>query len=115
MNEPINTEMLDAEGPAAPPRENGELVFGAPWESRLFGLTMALYDAGHFAWDDFRRLLIEEIGEWDRADHPDDEWNYYERWAVAFERLLDAKGICGMAELGERIGDFTARPHGHDH
>ena len=31
---------LDAEGPAAPPRSNGELVFEAPWEARLFGVTM---------------------------------------------------------------------------
>ncbi|MFD9651474.1 hypothetical protein [Streptomyces mirabilis] len=27
---------LDIEGPAAPPRSNGELVFAEPWESRAF-------------------------------------------------------------------------------
>ena len=39
---------LDIEGPAAPPRSNGELVFAAPWESRAFGLAMALHDGGLF-------------------------------------------------------------------
>jgi hypothetical protein len=38
---------LDVEGPAAPPRSNGELAFAAPWESRAFGLAMALHDGGH--------------------------------------------------------------------
>ena len=59
--------LLDAEGPAAPPRRNGELVFDAPWESRLFGLTLALHRAGLFEWDEFRRLLIDEIETWERA------------------------------------------------
>ena len=34
--------LLDSSGPAAPPRDNGELVFAAPWESRAFGLALAL-------------------------------------------------------------------------
>ena len=54
-------ERLDLDGPAAPPRRNGELVFEAPWESRLFGLTMALHEAGAFSWDEFRSRLIAEI------------------------------------------------------
>ena len=37
---------LDEDGAAAPPRENGELAFSAPWEGRLFGLTMTLVEAG---------------------------------------------------------------------
>ena len=36
----------ELEGVAAPPRANGELVFAAPWESRVFGVTMALREAG---------------------------------------------------------------------
>ena len=38
--------LLDSAGPAAPPRDNGELVFAAPWESRAFGLALALNEAG---------------------------------------------------------------------
>ena len=53
--------------PAAPPRANGELVFAAPWESRVFGLAAALRERGLFSWDEFRAELIAAID--DEADH----------------------------------------------
>ena len=106
---------LDRDGRAAPPRLNGELVFEAPWESRLFGLTLSLCEAGRFEWEEFRRLLIEEIGAWE-ASHGDSEgWSYYARWASALERLLAAKGLLANAEVDYRMREFAARPHGHDH
>jgi len=60
---------LDIEGPAAPPRANGELVFAEPWEGRAFGLTMALADRGVLSYDAFREVLITRIAAWE-ADHP---------------------------------------------
>jgi nitrile hydratase accessory protein len=110
---------LDAEGPAAPPRLNGELVFEAPWEGRVFGLTMALCDRGAFAWEDFRRHLIAEIGAWER-DHPEPverqaAYRYYERWQAALERLLAERGLCPPGELTARTRELAARPAGHDH
>ena len=67
------SEILDQDGPAAPPRTNGELVFESPWESRVFGLTMSLYEAGLFDWEEFRSLLIAEIGVWDAEQHPEED------------------------------------------
>jgi len=69
--------MLDPDGPAAPPRRNGELVFEAPWQSRLFGLTMTLHRAGFFDWEEFRRLLIDEIEAWQRQHPSGAGWSYY--------------------------------------
>jgi nitrile hydratase accessory protein len=106
---------LDADGPAAPPRRNGELVFEAPWESRLFGLTLALARAGVFAWEEFRAALIAEIRAWEAAGHPPAEWSYYERWRAAFEALLAAKGLLAPPELERRMRAMAARPSGHDH
>ena len=108
---------IDLDGPAAPPRSNGELVFETPWESRLFGITMALHGAGRFEWDEFRRLLIEEIARWERerARDPGAGWSYYGRWRVALERLLAAKGLCAADEIDARSAELAARPHGHDH
>lgn len=106
---------LDTQGTAAPPRRNGELVFAAPWESRLFGLTLSLHRAGLFEWEEFRSRLIEEIEAWERRAEPRGEWSYYERWQVAFERLLAAKGLCGTEELRQRARALAARPAGHDH
>ena len=108
---------LETEGPAAPPRRNGELVFEAPWQSRLFGITLALHRGGRFEWEEFRALLIEEIASWEReaAGRPDAHWSYYERWQAALERLLTRKGVCGATELEHRSGELAARPAGHDH
>jgi nitrile hydratase accessory protein len=108
-------DILDTQGAAAPPRRNGELSFSAPWESRLFGLTMLLHRAGVFEWDDFRALLIEEIRAWE-AHHPDGhDWSYYERWHIALEKLLMTKGVCDSKQLEEKTASLAARPHGHDH
>jgi hypothetical protein len=41
------TAPLDIEGPVAPPRSNGELVFAEPWESRAFAAALALYEQAH--------------------------------------------------------------------
>jgi len=107
--------VLDAEGPAAPPRANGELVFHALWESRIFGLTMALYDQGRFEWDEFRDRLIAAIAEAESRLGPDDSFHYYACWLEALQGLLATKGICAPNALAEREGVLAARPAGHDH
>ena len=106
---------LDVAGPAAPPRRNGELVFEAPWESRLFGVTLALCQAGHFAWEEFRRALIAAITDWERAGHPAETWSYYRCWETALERVLTVKGLCAPPELDAREHALAAREPGHDH
>jgi nitrile hydratase accessory protein len=107
--------VLDVDGPAAPPRSNGELVFVAPWESRAFGLALTLHAAGRFDWEDFRLQLIAVIADWER-DHPaDEEWSYYRCWLTALERVLVEQGLVADGEVEARTVAFAARPHGHDH
>jgi nitrile hydratase accessory protein len=102
-------------GPAAPPRSNGEMVFDAPWESRLFGVTLALVEAERFAWSEFQRQLIAAVRRWE-TEHPDGQgYRYYERWAEALESLLDDLGIVAVETTDERVGALAARPAGHDH
>jgi nitrile hydratase accessory protein len=102
-------------GAAALPRRNGELVFEAPWESRLFGLTLALCEARLFAWEEFRSLLCEEIAVWEARGQPKESWSYYARWQAAFERLLDEKGLCTVLEVGARKRSLAVRPSDHHH
>ncbi len=101
-------DSLDADGPAAPPRANGELVFTAPWQSRLFGTTMQLRESGRIDWERFRRGLIEEIGR-----HEDDD--YWGCWQRALEGLLAEIGLVDGGELAARARELAARPPGHDH
>lgn len=75
-------DLLDVEGVAAPPRRNGELVFEAPWQSRVFGLGAAIVETC-FAGDrePFRQHLIAVI-----AAAP--ERPYWDSWTIALQRLV---------------------------
>jgi nitrile hydratase accessory protein len=111
----MSEELLDVTGPATPPRLNGELVFEAPWERRVFGLTMALVERGAIEYARFRDHLIAEIAAWE-ADHgPEESWSYYRCWARALESLLIDQSALGSSELETRVEALAQRPHGHDH
>lgn len=97
-------------GAAALPRQNGELVFAAPWESRAFGIAVGLSQAGLYSWDEFREQLIAEIAEWEAAGHPAEEWSYYTCWLHALEEILEAKGIATDAELDALMAEIAAVP-----
>ena len=105
------------EGTAALPRKNGELVFNAPWESRAFGMAVALFEHGLYQhWGEFRHRLIDEIAAWEgRHREREDPWNYYERWLAALERLLVEKGLLSKREIVIRAAEFAsgARDEGH--
>lgn len=106
---------LDLEGPAAPPRTNGELVFSEPWESRIFGVTVSMHQAGCFEWPAFQGQLIAAIARWE-ADHADDEaFSYYTCWLQGFESLLAQMGVIEPDQLRGRLAELEARPTGHDH
>jgi nitrile hydratase accessory protein len=103
---------LDISGLAAPPRLNGELVFAAPWESRAFGLAMALHDRGLFEWEEFRQQLISAVAG---AEGGGGEFSYYRCWLDALQKLLDSSGVVDAASVEERAGVLACRPPGHDH
>ena len=114
-NEASLHTLLATDGAVAPPRRNGELLFQAPWESRVFGIAVALYQQGLFEWREFQQSVIAEIAAWERQ-HPDGAgWQYYERWQAALENLLARKGLCDSRELRARADELGQRPLGHDH
>lgn len=75
------------------PRRNGELAFDAPWQSRTFGLAVAIVQT-RFGndWEPFRSRLIAAIGG-------DEERPYWESWTVALEELLVTAGLVSADEL----------------
>lgn len=103
------------DGAGAPPRANGELLFDEPWQSRVFGIAVALREAGVLDWESFRARLIAEIGAFERNARADEPWSYYTCWRRALEGALAQLGLCSIGELDARERRFAARPHGHDH
>ena len=102
---------LDIEGPAAPPRSNGELVFAEPWESRAFGMAVTLYEAGTFTWPRFQAALIARIAAWEAGAAPGEPYNYYRLWLAALEDVLPVSDD----EITARARALAHRPQGHDH
>jgi nitrile hydratase accessory protein len=107
------TAPLDIEGPAAPPRSNGELVFSEPWESRAFGIAVSLSEAGAFTWPEFRAALVARIEGWETAAQGE-PWNYYRLWLAALEDVLAGLSAVSAAEITARARSLAQRPAGHD-
>ncbi|MER7839372.1 nitrile hydratase accessory protein [Streptomyces sp. NPDC096040] len=105
------TAPLGVEGPAAPPRSNGELVFAEPWESRAFGMAVSLYEAGAFTWPQFQAALIARIA----ASSRDEPYRYYQLWLAALEDVLVSVDAVSTDEVTARAQALARRPPGHDH
>lgn len=79
-------------GPGALPRDNGELVFAAPWQGRALALAVELIERLGLPWDEFRQRLITAVGE-------EPERPYYESWTSALESLVMDHGLATTATL----------------
>lgn len=119
----MSVATLDLEGfdggATALPRSNGELVFDAPWQGRLFGLVVHLCKAGAFEWDEFKRHLIAVIDD-SGVDDTCDPAVYYRQFGEAFCRLALEKGFTDGATIDARTVLESDRlshsdDHGHDH
>lgn len=104
-------DVLDG-SPASPPRDNGEIVFEAPWQSRAFGVVISLVEDAFFSWEEFRTQLIVVIEEWDAQDDGDrPTWHYYECWLEALERVLQTRSHFKGRELDDLAAAYLDRPH----
>ncbi|MGX9789796.1 nitrile hydratase accessory protein [Mycobacterium sp. MMS18-G62] len=106
---------LDVDGPAAPPRSNGELVFAEPWESRAFGMAVALCEAGVFSWPQFQGALIARIEQWQATSTDGTQWSYYDHWLGALEDVLAPSVAVVADDITARARELARRPAGHDH
>ncbi len=82
----------DTDGPAAPPRRNGELVFDAPWQGRAFGLCVAVLEREGLGWEAFRPHLVAAL-----AADPDAD--YYDAFGLALETFVTERGLTAQSAL----------------
>ncbi|MEN4474719.1 nitrile hydratase accessory protein [Mycolicibacterium cosmeticum] len=119
MSTTLDFTEFDIDGAAlALPRSNGELVFDAPWQGRLFGLVVHLCKTGAFEWDEFKTHLIAVIDESGLVDVCDPAV-YYRQFGEAFCRLAGQKHFFDADALEQRtrveLEHLTHDDHGHDH
>ncbi|MEX0809890.1 MAG: hypothetical protein WD044_14280 [Dongiaceae bacterium] len=116
MNERLPSFLAEP-GDASVPHDDEGPVFAAPWQAQSFASVVALVRAGHCRWDDFKALLIDEIGKAPRRD-------YWESWRRGAERLAERIARISQDEIAARaivVADELAhrraaqRRHDHSH
>ena len=83
------------QGVTSLPRDNGELVFEAPWQGRALAMAIALVQQLGIDWEEFRTRLVDAI-----ADQPNRP--YYESWTAALEAMVIELDIAQARELLDR-------------
>lgn len=101
--------------PAIPKDDDGP-VFAAPWEARVFAMTLKAHEAGLFDWSEWAETLGAELHKDDGLPEGATAPGYYDHWLTAFEKLLTAKGIAASSVLSDlkQAWDSAAKatPHG---
>jgi Nitrile hydratase beta subunit len=95
MTELVRPDVRRMAGAAALPRENGVLVFDAPWQGRVLGMALAVVQERGLDWDEFRRRLVAAIDA-------DPTRPYYESWTVALTDLVVDLDVAGADEVDAR-------------
>jgi Nitrile hydratase beta subunit len=96
VSELVRPEVGRMAGEAALPRQNGELVFDAPWQGRVLGMALAVVQERGLDWGEFRRRLIAAIDA-------DPTRPYYESWTVALTDLVVDLEIADVADVEARV------------
>ena len=113
MTRQADRQISTMEAQIALPRENGELIFQAPWEARAFGLAVALNQQDLYKWREFSAELAVTIAA---ADQKNDPSSYYTRWVASLEELIIARGLISREQLDAKTAECAAGIHDdHDH
>lgn len=105
--------LTDLHGTVGPPRANGEPVFDAPWESRAFGMAVALHEKGAFEWREFQTALATELERSQMCDAENSNAMYYRSWLGALESIILVTST-ERQSLEHRMVDILAESSHHD-
>ena len=98
------------------PREDGEPLFGAPWQAQAFALAVQLSQAGYFTWGEWVETFARLRSRAAREPAAEVGAQYYARWLEALEELAVRKGLCDRRSLALRRDAweraYVQTPHG---
>jgi nitrile hydratase accessory protein len=101
LSDLVRPEVRHMAAEAALPRQNGELVFDAPWQGRVLGMALAVVQERGLDWDDFRQRLIAAIDA-------DPTRPYYESWTAALTDLVVDLGVANADDVAARAASIEA-------
>lgn len=94
--------------------------FFAPWQAKVFALTVHLNEQGHFTWPEWVEVFSARIAGApalpDAATPESHAEDYYLTWLDALEEMLTTKGMAEAATIREMAETWRraalATPHG---
>ncbi len=87
-----------------------ESPFTEPWQARVFALTVAMNEAGHFSWPDWAVVFGRHLKR--SRDGADDYWR---AWADALEEMLARGGVAGAGDIAALTERWQAAAHATPH
>ncbi|MDD9909468.1 MAG: nitrile hydratase accessory protein [Ahrensia sp.] len=91
------------------PLDEHDPVFEEPWQAQAFAMTVALFEAGHFTWEQWAQALGNAITA-------DPDATYWTSWQVALETMVARCGLTDATLIETRTQQWheaAARtPHG---
>ena len=81
----------------------GAPKFGEPWHAQVFGLSMALAQAGVFTWGKWVETFSEEIKRAPQSALETSEEAYYRQWSEALISLLADLDVMSDDEMAETV------------
>lgn len=67
--------------------------FSKPWHARLFVMTLALHEEGHFSWLEWSERLGQKIEQKQSASQSNIDDQYFDAWRQVLEDLLEEMQI----------------------
>jgi nitrile hydratase accessory protein len=94
-----------------------EPAFHEPWHAQVFGITVALNEAGHFAWSDWAERFDATLKAHGLAKELDGGEDYFNAWLETLEGFLAEVGLAETGALSDLKDGWTKAflntPHGH--
>ena len=87
-----------------------ESPFTEPWQARVFALTVAMNEAGHFDWPDWAAVFGRHLKGTRNGDA-----DYWQAWAEALEEMLARHGVAEGGEVAALAERWQAAAHATPH
>lgn len=108
----LDHDAIDAIARQLPTSGRADLVFEAPWQSRIFAIVVALVKDGRFPWKDFQSQLVKEISDAETGSTQKAstslEGEYFRHWLTAVEATLKEFDFANEGDVENKVADLRS-------